>query len=67
MKIDDEVWNESAAELEAKALEWWEKSKAAGVPGAVKWLSNDETGALVIVTRGEYAEELKRFIMSFGR
>ena len=50
--------------LEADALEWWKASSKAGVSGAVKYLSNDDTGTLIVVTRGEYAEEIKAFIES---
>lgn len=59
----NQLWIDASERLEATAMDWWEVSKRTGTPGAVKWLSNDTTGALVIVTRGEYADSLKQYVM----
>jgi hypothetical protein len=48
------------------AAEWWRLADANGVPGSVKWLRNDETGNVVIYTRGEYADRLIAFIHSLA-
>lgn len=62
MKIEQAEWLQASSDLEDMALDWWKRSMNLGLPGAVKFLSNDELGTLVVVTRGEYADEIKAFI-----
>jgi len=51
-------------------MRYWEKQeikdRKEGKYGAVKWIQNNETGQVVIVTRGEYADQLKRFVDSLS-
>jgi hypothetical protein len=46
------------------AAKWWQLAQENGVTGAVKWLRNDETGSVVVYTRGEYADRLIGFVCS---
>lgn len=62
MQIENEEWVQASRDLEDMALDWWKRSDNLGVRGAVKYLSNDETGALLLVTRGEYRDEILAFL-----
>lgn len=48
------------------ALKYWHKQdkidKKNDKYGAVKWLKNDETGSMIIITRGEYSKQLIDFV-----
>lgn len=46
---------------------YWSERRKAGEQGAVKWIQDIETGALMIFTRGEYREQLMELVYSFGR
>lgn len=48
-------------------LAYWNAHQLERGDGAVKFLHNDETGALFVVTRGEYSQELKDFIFSLDK
>jgi hypothetical protein len=47
----------AADALAQAAADYWRLAHQAGVHGAVKWIEYSD-GRLVIVTRGEYAEQL---------
>jgi hypothetical protein len=48
----------AARRLEAAAMSYWELYNRQVKPDAVVWLKNNENGHLVIITRGEYSEQL---------
>jgi hypothetical protein len=49
---------EAAGRLEAAAMAYWELYNKEIRFDAVVWLKNNENGHLVIITRGEYSEQL---------
>lgn len=55
-------WLSMAHEFQLVGLKYWDAHQRERGDGAVKFLHNDETGAMFVVTRGEYAKELKDFI-----
>lgn len=55
-------WLTLAHEVEALAHRYWKAAVRERGPGAVQWLHNEETGALFIFTRGEYADDLKEML-----
>lgn len=59
---DDVIMSDELIELgrrlEAAAMAYWELYNREMKPYAVVWLKNNENGHLVIVTRGEYSEQL---------
>lgn len=55
-------WLSLAHEFQLVGLKYWYAHQRERGDGAVKFLHNDETGATFVVTRGEYAQELKDFI-----
>lgn len=58
-------WEPLANKLQEVGLAYWKAHhRERGPDGAVKWLHNEESGALFVVTRGEYSQELKDFIFS---
>lgn len=57
-------WRSLADQLQAVGLAYWDAHHRERGPGAVKWLHNEETGALFVISRGEYASEVKDFVCS---
>ncbi|MEE5046271.1 hypothetical protein V2J81_23215 [Pseudomonas alliivorans] len=57
-------WRSLADQLQEVGLAYWKVHDRERDRGAVKFLHNEETGALFVVTRGEYADQLKDFIFS---
>lgn len=57
-------WRSLADQLQEVGLAYWKAHDRERDRGAVKFLHNEETGALFVVTRGEYADQLKDFIFS---
>lgn len=51
-------YESSQREVMESAARWWKHANNNGVTGAVKWLRDNETGATVIYTRGEYEDRL---------
>lgn len=58
---------ELARKAQDAAYEYWlEYQKESECPGAVVWVRNDETGHLLIFTRGEYSERLLAAVPGIG-
>lgn len=57
-------WRSLADQLQAVGLAYWDAHHRERGSGAVKWLHNEETGALFVITRGEYASQVKDFVCS---
>ncbi len=60
-----ETINECGNRLLETALEYRDRANNLGISGAVIWLKGSD-GAMVIVTRGEYREQLLRNIENRG-
>lgn len=63
--MSDEKRKDAAKKLLAAAHEFWKACCAEGQYGAVQWVT-DDTGALLIFTRGEYRPQLMENIMRLG-
>lgn len=63
-KPTGELFDKGAALLKA-AQDYWDEYQKTGNRNAVVWLQGDD-GALVVFTRGEYGEQIKRLIDTFG-
>lgn len=59
----NEKMNELACEIIDKLQEYYDEYRRVNTYGrAVIWLRNDETGQTVCFTRGEYSDELIKFV-----
>jgi hypothetical protein len=58
-----ELFERGKALLSA-AMDYWLEYHKAGLRGAVVWLSGDD-GSLVVMTRGEYADDLKATVSRY--
>ena len=62
-EADPQGWAELASLMLNKGHDYWEAAVKERGPGAVQWLAGDD-GALFVFTRGEYSQEIVRFVSS---
>lgn len=67
LKAENEALrNPDAHTMLELANSYWTAQRKAGDPGAVKWIQNEETGATLIFTRGEYRDVLMAAVASIA-
>lgn len=62
--VQPDTFDVIAPQLMVLAARYWAVAVRERQPGAVQFLQMAESGAVLVYTRGEYAEELKSFVMS---